>query len=397
MSKRGERMRVLFCHDGPLIKDENKQHYGVAHNNETFSRYYSIADELVIAIRVKEISSKDASNKLSKITVNPFEVKSCPNISSLRGQFKNKKEVKKIISEEIKKSDYIVVRLPSFIGNLAVDVARKLNKPYLVEVVACPWDGFWNHSLTGKLVAPFMYYATKKRIAESQYVVYVTNEFLQNRYPTKGKNTNCSNVALTEFDDKILEKRLNKINSMLDKDKVVIGTTAAVNVRYKGQQYVIQALGELKKHGITKFEYQLVGGGDQAFLKSIAEKYDVVDQVKFLGAMPHNKVFDWLETIDIYTQPSRQEGLPRALIEAMSRAVPAFGARTAGIPELLDDKFIFSNTRKNIDEICEILKSFDKETMTKQATRNYEESKKYDKAIIENRRINFFKDFKKSI
>lgn len=387
-------MRVLFCHDGPLIKDENKQHYGVAHNNETFSRYYSIADELVIAIRVKEISSKDASNKLSKITVNPFEVKSCPNISSLRGQFKNKKEVKKIISEEIKKSDYIVVRLPSFIGNLAVDVARKLNKPYLVEVVACPWDGFWNHSLTGKLVAPFMYYATKKRIAESQYVVYVTNEFLQKRYPTKGKNINCSNVALKEFDDKTLERRIDKIESMQKSYKIVIGTTAAVNVRYKGQRYVIQALGELKKHGLTNYEYQLVGGGDQAFLKSIAERYNVSDQIKFLGAMPHNKVFEWLETIDIYAQPSRQEGLPRALIEAMSRAVPAFGARTAGIPELLDNEFIFSNTRKNIDEICKILMCFDKETMLNQAKRNYEESKKYDKRIVEERRRKFFEKFR---
>ena len=113
--------------------------------------------------------------------------------------------------------------------------------------------------------------------------------------------------------------------------------------------------------------------------------------------MPHKKVFDWLETIDIYAQPSRQEGLPRALIEAMSRAVPAFGARTAGIPELLDDKFIFSNTRTNIDELIEILKSFDKATMTVQAKRNYEESKKYDKEVIEERRRNFFEDFKNNI
>ena len=80
----------------------------------------------------------------------------------------------------------------------------------------------------------------------------------------------------------------------------------------------------------------------------------------------------------------------------MSRAVPAFGAKSGGI-ELLDDKFIFSNTRKNIDEIIEILKSFDKETLTKQATRNYEESKKYDKNIIEERRRSFFEEFKRSL
>ncbi|GAB2318566.1 hypothetical protein IRB23SM22_08240 [Alkalibacterium sp. s-m-22] len=387
-------MRVLFCHDGPLRKDEKNEFYGTAHNDETFKRYYSIAEELAVVIRVQEIMSDEASNRLSKITVNPFEVISCPNISSFKGQLTNKKNAINIIANEIQKSDYIIARLPSFVGNIAVDFARKYGKPYLVEVVACPWDGFWNHSMTGKFIAPLMYYATKKRVKESLYAIYVTNHFLQNRYPTDGKHTNCSNVALTEFDDGVLERRLTKIESMKDTDKIVIGTTAAVNVRYKGQQYIIQALGKLKKQGFTNFEYQLVGGGDQVFLKSIAEKHDVLDQVKFLGAMTHNKVFDWLETIDIYTQPSRQEGLPRALIEAMSRAIPAFGARTAGIPELLDDKFIFSNTKKNIDEIIKILKSFDKQAMTKQATRNYEESKKYDKNVIEERRRRFFEAFK---
>lgn len=386
-------MRVLFCHDGPLRKDENNNYYGTAHNDETFKRYYSIAEELAVVIRVQEILSDEASNRLSKIAVNPLEVSPCPNISSLKGQLLYKNSAKIIISDEVKKSDYIVVRLPSLIGNIAIEMAQKHKKPYLIEVVACPWDAFWNHSLSGKFVAPFMYYITRKKVRNAPYAIYVTNRFLQKRYPTSGKNTNCSNVALTTFDDAILKHRLKKIESMSNNCKTVIGTTAAVNVRYKGQQHVIKALGKMKRQGITNFEYQLVGGGDQSYLRKIAEKHDVVDQVKFLGPMPHSNVFEWLETIDVYAQPSRQEGLPRALIEAMSRAVPAFGAKTAGIPELLESDFIFSNTRKNIEEIIEILISFNKETMIKQAKRNYEESKKYDKDVIEARRRKFFDEF----
>lgn len=159
----------------------------------------------------------------------------------------------------------------------------------------------------------------------------------------------------------------------------------------------MEALGHLKKQGIVNFEYQLAGSGDQTYLKSMAERYNVLDQVKFLGAIPHDRVFDWLDTIDIYAQPSRQEGLPRALIEAMSRGIPALGARTAGIPELLEDKFIFSNTTNNINEICEILMGLDQETMLAQAKRNYIESKKYDKEIIEGRRKVFLKKFVDSI
>ncbi|BCD08156.1 TPA: glycosyltransferase [Bacillus cereus] len=387
-------MRVLFCHDGPLRVDEFHNYYGTAHNDKTFIRYYNIADELSVAMRVNTIHKEEAEQYLSKITVSPIKVIKCPNMSSIKGMLFNKQKTVSVLEDAIIESDYIVARLPSVIGSIAVDIAKKHRKPYLVEVVACPWDAFWNHSIKGKLVAPFMYYATKKLVRDADYSIYVTNEFLQNRYPTKGKSVSCSNVALKEFDDKILEDRLQKIQNMSGNRKIVIGTTGAVDVKYKGQRYIIQALGELKKKGNTNFIYQLVGGGNQEYLKSIAKKYDVLDQVTFLGAMPHDKVFGWLETIDLYVQPSRQEGLPRALIEAMSAGVPAFGAKTAGIPELLDKEFIFSNTRSNIDEICNILLSFGQNTLIEQAKRNYLESKKYEKSIIESRRTQFFKLFK---
>ncbi|MCZ8537254.1 glycosyltransferase family 4 protein [Paenisporosarcina quisquiliarum] len=388
-------MRVLFCHDGPLKKDEFSSYYGIAHNDETFKRYYSIAEKLSVIIRVSNITKEEAEEKLSKITVSPFDVRDIPNISNLKGILFDKKRANQIITEAVMNTDFVVARLPSMIGNIAIDIAKKLNKPYLIEVVACPWDAFWNHSLIGKFVAPAMYYATKNRVADATHVVYVTNEFLQNRYPTNGFNINCSNVSLREFNESVLNDRLMKISSTKKDNKIIIGTTGAIDVKYKGQQYIIEALGKLKKEGNVNYEYHLVGGGNKAFLESVAYKNDVSGQVKFLGSLPHKDIFKWLDKIDIYVQPSKQEGLPRALIEAMSRALPAFGANTAGIPELIDKEFIFSNSRKNINEICKILKKFDFDTMKVQSAKNFNESKKYNRSIIEKRRKKFFNEFVK--
>ncbi len=155
-------MRVLFCHDGPVRIDELGNHYGTAHNDDTFIRYYDIADSLAVAMRVARISSREANKGLSRITVSPFEVVECPNIASLKGQLINKKIAKDILDDEVQRSDYIIARLPSFIGFIAVDMAKKHNKPYLVEVVSCPWDVLWNYNLKGKLLAPAMYASTKK-------------------------------------------------------------------------------------------------------------------------------------------------------------------------------------------------------------------------------------------
>lgn len=121
-------------------------------------------------------------------------------------------------------------------------------------------------------MASYSLFNLKKVVKKAPYIVYVNNEFLQKRYPTKGKSNNCSNVILTKFDDLVLKRRLDKIGLMKNTSKLVIGTIAAVNVRFKGQQYVIEALGQLRKESITNFEYQLVGDGDQSYLKLVAKK-----------------------------------------------------------------------------------------------------------------------------
>lgn len=395
-------MKALFAHNIRIKEDnEGKLYTHSSYNDSVWKRYQTISDNISVIARTENqtYDTVEAQNKFEKFDDNSMNVVYIEDIHrSIISFFNpfNRISNNEIIEKAVKDNSCIIARLPSYPGFKAIKYAKKNEIPYICEVVACSWDGLWNHSLKGKVMAPFSFLQLKKVIKSAPYVVYVTNEFLQHRYPTNGKNTNCSNVALKEFDERIIEKRVKKIKSMQSDSKIIIGTTAAVDVRYKGQQYIIKALGKLKKQGITNYEYQIVGGGDQTYLKSISDKYDVSNQVKFLGSMPHNKVFDWLETIDIYTQPSRQEGLPRALIEAMSRGLPTFGARTAGIPELLESEFIFSNTRKNTDEICRILKFINKEAMLKQARRNYEESRKYDKYIIEERRRQFFEEFKES-
>ena len=386
-------MKMLYCHDGPLFKDENGSYYSLGLSNEVFERYNNIVDEIKLLIRVTPVKSKDISGRMTPITLPNIEVIEAPNLSTFKGITVDRVKLKKSLIEEIKDIDYIFSRIPSHIGNVGVDVAKELKIPYMVEVVACPWDSLWNYSIKGKLVAPYFTKATKNRVKHAQHAIYVTNEFLQKRYPTDGKSTNCSNVILTSVDSTILQSRLDKINQIQNSEKVVIGTTASLDIRFKGQQYIIEALGKLKKIGITNFEYQLVGKGDPNYLLEIAKKYDVVNQIKILGPKKHDDVFKWLDTIDVYAQPSRQEGLPRAVIEAMSRGLLVIGAATGGIPELISPDYVFSNSKTNIEEIVNLLSNITKEDLVREGTRNFEESKQYLRSVIEERRQEFLKEF----
>lgn len=373
-------MKLVFAHDHKFRFTDGAYYSTGGLSDEVLSRYTNIFGGVNVLSRVvpkqNEVLS-EIKNPSVKITAASFGIRD------------------KTVRESVKKCDAVIARLPSILGNRAIDCAKEYQKPYLIEMVACPWDGLWNHSVVGKFAAPMLYFTTRRHVENAPFVIYVTNHFLQSRYPTRGEYTNCSDVALMDISEDILKNRLKRIWSK--PEKIIIGTTGAVDVRYKGQQYVIQALGELKKRGITKFEYQLVGGGDQRYLRSVADKYDVSDQIKLLGSLPHDQVFKWLDTIDLYAHPSRQEGLPRSLIEAMSRGLPAFGARTGGIPELLDSEYIVGNNKNCFSEICNILLKYNKASMEKEAGRNFHEAKKYDDNLIEKRRNDFFQKFKESV
>lgn len=391
-------MKLLFVHGTKLKQDTNGQYYtGGSYNKDVWDRYLAISNNLSVVAR-KESNIYDteyANNNFNYFDIGKIKFVEITNLTSSFSSFfsiKNRYNIKEIIKRAVLEHDYIIARVPSNSSNLAIKYSMKYNKPYLVEVVGCPWDSLWNHSIRGKALALPSMLNMKNSIKNAPYAIYVTNEFLQRRYPCIGKNIGCSDVSLPSIDDSIIEKRLDKIEQVSKDKPIILGTTAAVNVRYKGQKYVIESISKLNKEGYN-FEYHLAGGGDNGYLKSIAERFGVVDKVKFLGSTPHEKVFEYLDNIDIYIQPSKTEGLPRALIEAMSRGCPCIGTDAGGIPELIESDCIFSIKQYNKLSIILLENSLNRIWLKEKAVRNFNEAKKYDRETIENKRRKFLEKF----
>lgn len=387
-------MDLLFVHDvkAEIYKDEVfARSYGYDIWKE---RYLPNFDNIRVVFRTKQVERdlngiSDKSSGPHVFFENQIGMFLGPDVF-----FSNR--IKTILRENVDAADAVIVRLDSFMGLQTIKECRKKNKPYMIELVGCAWDSFWNHGISGKILAPYLFLRTKREVKNAPFVVYVTSEFLQRRYPTNGVNTNISNVKLHVQDSEVLKNRLRKISER--NRKIVLGTAANVDIRYKGQQYVIEALGILKKQGITNFEYQILGAGDQSYLKGVAKKNNVEDQVKFLGSYPHEKVFDWLKNeLDIYVQASLQEGLPRSVIEAMSVGLPCIGSDVAGIPELLDKKWVFKRKGNKAEEIADLLKNIEKDSLRIQAERNYKESSLYDYELLLKKRYSILEQYKKFI
>lgn len=294
----------------------------------------------------------------------------------------------KVLKKAVAGSDMVIGYNPCVNAEAALWYAKRYGKKYMTYLVACAWGSLWYHSLFGKLAVPLRYLSVRLVTRMSDYVLYVTEKFLQGRYPNNKINTGCSDVYISMPDESVLSARLQRIQSINDRPYKKIATIGSVEVRYKGQEYVIKALGRLKREGKCAFEYYLIGGGDNKYLKKIAEDSGVADNVFFMGLQPLDKIPDILDEMDIYIQPSLTEGLPRSVVEAMSRGLTCYGCRVGGIPELLEYEFLFE--KKSVGQIVQYLKEITPDILQRQLFRNVKKASEYDNLVLDLKRKDFF-------
>ena len=385
-------VKGIFCHDLPIYKDKDGVYCSTTLTDDLFQRYFRVVDELYVATRVYKIENTYLEAHQEKITLPGVKIIEFPNLNKPQYVLTRIPEAKKRLTDAINKVDLVFIR-GGIIAALASRICRKAGKPYLAEAAGCAWDEYWNHSYIGKIIAPYMEYQSKKTILDARYVVYVTEKWLQNRYPTNGESTYASNVILQDIDEDSLYRRLEKISKRKSDDVWVLGTTAGVNNKAKGQQYVIEAMSKLDN--LYNIRYELVGAGNTEYLRKLSRKYNIENRVVFKGELSHQEVLNWLDTIDTYIHPSMQEGLPRALIEAMSRGCPAIGSTTAGIPELLTQETIFK--RGNVESLIEVMKTVYSSNWNDLARINHNKSKEYQIDVLEERRTNLYKKYREYV
>ena len=351
-----------------------------------WGRYLAFSDSLTVACRLRDATGASDAG-LEDVRLPGVELVGVPSLSGPLATVVKRREATAILTERLRAADALVARLPSEIGQLAVHLARKLGKPYAVEVVTCTWDALWHRGgLQGKLYAPISRHNMRRAVRDAPYVLYVTREFLQRRYPTNGRSVACSNVELEPVADTVLDRRLEAIDA--GRSPHVIGTIAALTTRFKGVQTALEAL----RDAFPEVELQVVGAGDPKPWRKLAERHRVDDRVSFLGVLPHSEIAEWLDRVDLYVQPSFQEGLPRGLIEAMSRGCPALGSTAGGIPELLEPDCLHApGDARRLGEL--IVRAAKSDWAEAQARRNFETARQYSAPVLGEIRTAFWADF----
>jgi glycosyltransferase involved in cell wall biosynthesis len=104
----------------------------------------------------------------------------------------------------------------------------------------------------------------------------------------------------------------------------------------KGIDDLLRAMAILREQGVP-VSLDVVGdGASRPQLEALAHELGLDERVRFVDFVPHGpKLISLLDAGDAFVLPSRSEGLPHSLVEAMARALPVVATAVGGIPGLL--------------------------------------------------------------
>ncbi len=121
-----------------------------------------------------------------------------------------------------------------------------------------------------------------------------------------------------------------KFNSQ--NEKIIF--TASRLVKKNAVGVIIQALAKLP----TNFNLRIAGTGEEEVkLKTLVKNLNLESRVKFLGNIANDQIPQELQQADVFTRPSRSEGLGNSFLEAMAAGVPVIATAVGGITDFLKD------------------------------------------------------------
>lgn len=361
-----------------------------------YNRYLRIFDSIKIVVRCSHVYLLEPC----RIRVdNPrIEVVDVPDFSGPKEYAKVFFKVGFALRNVCMGCDAAIIRLPSTIAQRVAGCVMKVRLPFGVEVVYDAEDGWKSQTnLLNRILWKRIDKEMRKTCYKADGVSCVTEHYLQKHYFSRK-----ANAFTSHYSSLALPKAFYASNRKYPLGKDFVVANVANQVQYKGRKgfnEIIEALSILKKRG-TIVKAKFAGKDYQngiGQLRALAEKLGVHEQIEFLGYINRAELDAFLSSVDAFVMPTRSEGLPRVIIEAMAKGLPAISTPVSGNPELLSRHFLvgYEDVETLADRIEELIK--DKCLYEKTSEENFQNSLKYEASILERRRDDFYRKLRECV
>jgi glycosyltransferase involved in cell wall biosynthesis len=314
------------------VPSSNRNHFAIFG-----SRYTKVFEKVYIMCRVHDVEDE----KALPVGGPGVEVIALPPVHGWRGLIRHGPEILGRFLN-IPRDAVVLLRVPGIYPILAWLVLVIRRQRYGVEAMADADAQFTPGAYQKRFRKFYRVVWTRMMKLQCRHAAassYVTRSALQAQFPP-GRGRPSFSYTTLDLPESSLVPGPRPLDSFRKKEIILINV-AMMQKHLKGQDLIIKAVARLVHSGI-RVKLWLVGDGDtRREFETLAAGLGVSQNVKFLGKVQAGaEVFALLDQADIFVLPSRQEGLPRVVIEAMARALPCFASALPGNYELLDPRFL---------------------------------------------------------
>ncbi|AWB91196.1 glycosyltransferase [Aeromicrobium chenweiae] len=289
-----------------------------------WERYLQAFDEVVVLARVDD---RDHGSGVPVegpgVRVHPL-----PYYEGVAGLARTYPRLRRAIHEAAAGSEAVLLRAPGPISSL-LHRGLASGRPYAVELVGDPHEVLSSMGpvagLAGRRVAGRLAEITRG----AEVVAYVSSQVLPDRYPADDR------AMVTFYSSATLPEAAYVDRAGPPTGPPNLVCVGSMEQEYKGIDVVLRAVASLRPDEFGTLAV-LGDGRHRPAYEQLAHASGIADRVRFLGHLDDRQdVWAQLDAADVFVSGSRTEGLPRAMIEAMARGLPAVGTDVGGTPELL--------------------------------------------------------------
>lgn len=383
-------MNLTLLFDHRFYRDKDGTVFSLQNYNYQFfvDRYLQIFDGINILARVS--SSLPRKREAEKTTGEGVSIFPIEDWNAQRFPWAWRGKVRRTLEQVLSNPTAVISISPGITGFVARRILIGKTLPYGVEVVGDPYDAFSPGAMKHLLRPVFrwwFYSQLKRQCASACAAAYVTQYALQKRYPCQAYSMGISDVKISH---QSLAPEARSFTTQ--KHPVALIHVGSFAQLYKAPEILIDACDLCVKGG---FEVTLTMVGDgkhRPELEHRAARKGLGERIRFLGQLPAGEAIrKQLDLADMFVLPSRQEGLPRAMVEAMARGLPCVGSTVGGIPELLpmEDLVPPGDAIALAAKIREI--GSDPKRLTLMSSQNLEKAKEYRETILQEKRLAFYR------
>ena len=387
-------MKALVVADAHLYKTPDGAVWTEAiYDYDFWKRYLEVFDSISVAARMSYVDYLDVRGYLRSDGENVIFK---PMPMARRAKEYVTKFFSFVLSAKtaVKDEKCAIIRLPSFTGLFLYRAVKKKGIPFVVEIVADP------SIVKNGLISVLLVNQLKKAAQTANGVAYVTRNALQRNYPSFASLYGESQKHFEEYYSSIKLSReyigqpkhfASNIDSLS-----LVHTSNVISHDEKGHSVVINVVYKLVTSGYNVTATFIGDGSLVEHFQSMAKSLGLEKNIIFVGRLKSSdEVRNELIKHDVFIFPSKSEGLPRAVIEAMAVGLPCLSTPVGGIPELISDDYLFDPM--DIDGFTDAIKHFFDcpEEMERLSEENIERAKEYESSRLQSRRNIFFQKLKK--